>query len=145
MKKIACILVAGVVMAVGLAANPAPAAANPILPAGFNLWTREYCEGGQYITFRRLHFGDQFQGREYVYLRDRRFCVFTTDHAAGSHWISVEARAYDDGWGTWGQDAGFFTEYAGALAAPRWKCVQVRSSMLYDGNHHYSTNEKQYC
>ena len=126
MRRAITVLLTAVLALGGLVAMTEPAAANITLGKGWSIWTREYCEDGSFVNMRRLSFtGRGTQGREYVYRRNGRLCTFVVDHLAGSHWIDVTARHKK----SWGIDSGYYTEYAGAVAGPRGKCIQVLPSL----------------
>jgi hypothetical protein len=55
----------------------------------------------------------------------RSLCPFVVDHLAGSHLIDVTARYQK----SWGIDTGYYTEYAGAVAGPSGKCIEVLPSL----------------
>ena len=84
------------------------------------------------------------QGREYIYRRNGRLCAFVVDHMAGSHWIDVTARHQK----SWGIDTGYYTEYAGAVAGPRGKCIEVMSTLQIPGRgttYLYSASWRRFC
>lgn len=94
---------------------------------GFSLWTKEYCEDGRLLNMHRLHWGSQVQGRQYVYLRSGRLCVFVVDHMPGSHHIRVFAKVPG---GSYSEDDGTYSSYAGAFAAPKGKCLQAVGTLF---------------
>lgn len=103
------------------------------LTPGFSLWTKEYCEDGQFVRMNRLHFGSAVQGRQYVYRRGGRLCVFVVDHLAGSHHLRLFAKYPGGGYS---EDDGYYTNYAGAFAAPKGRAL-VANGTLVLGSKHY--------
>lgn len=107
----------GVVMAVtGLVATSAPAQAKSDIPPGWSLWTKEYCQDGRLVWWRRLQSGNQVQGRLYIHQRGGRYCAFVVDRLPGRHMMYV--RATVPGRGN-ANDYGVFDNYAGAIASPK--------------------------
>lgn len=94
---------------------------------GFSLWTKEYCEDGTLVNMQRLHFGSAVQGRQYVYRRDHRLCIFTVDHMPGSHEIRLFAKYPSGGYS---EDDGMYSDYAGAFAAPKYRCLVANSELM---------------
>jgi hypothetical protein len=139
------VLVAAVLGMASLVVLAPPASANVNLGPGWSIWTREYCEDGAFVNMRRLDFsGRGTQGREYIYRRNGRLCAFVVDHMAGSHWIDVTARHQK----SWGIDTGYYTEYAGAVAGPAGKCIEVHSTLQIPAprtTYLYSTRWRRFC
>lgn len=100
---------------------------------GFSLWTKEYCEDGRLVRMNRLTFGSSVQGRQYVYRRNGRLCVFVVDHLAGSHHIRLFAKYPGGGYS---EDDGYYTNYAGAFAAPKGRTL-VANGTLWLGSKGY--------
>lgn len=132
-----------VLSAAALVAGAGPADATShytdITP-GFSLWTKEYCEDGTQVSMHRLEFGSSRQGRQYIFRRDHRLCAFVVDHLAGSHEIRLFAK-YPGG--LYSEDDGYYSNYAGAFAAPKYRCLVTSSSLMigskmyrYGGRYH---------
>ena len=138
-------LAAATLLALGiLSAGNLTASAYVSLQPGWDLWTREYCEAGTFISLRHPHLESdpsRVQGREYVYRRGGRLCTFLADHAAGDHDMQIWGRKDS---GLWSVEYGVFSEYAGALAAPQGFCIWVLSYLQY-GPGQWSTGEKRFC
>ena len=145
MRRAISVLVAAVLGLGSLVVMAQPAAANVTLGQGWSIWTREYCEDGSFVNMRYLSFpGRGTQGREYVYRRNGRLCAFVVDHMAGSHWIDVSARHQK----SWGIDSGYYTEYAGAVAGPGGKCIEVLPSLQIPSGgktYLYGAPWRKYC
>lgn len=131
MKKTVIGIAMSVLALVGVVVGTSPASAGTIrwvAPAGWGKTTRTTCEQGHLVHMNRLSgpYGTH-QGRLYIYVHNNRLCAFAVDHLAGSHTINLEVRTAPNG--TWGQDIGYYQEYAGAMVAPRNRCMDVSATL----------------
>lgn len=119
------------------------------LGTGWTLWSKSYCEQGRLVDWRRLQFHTDsgsvlHQGRQYVYARNGRLCTFVVDHAAGSHEMSISAKRKIAK--TWhNNNSGYYSQYAGVLAAPgRVQCITVGSELTINRKV-YQQSPKNFC
>jgi hypothetical protein len=128
MRKFRICLVAVIAVLSLVLAVPSSAEAASKVPKGYAMWTRAHCQSGKRVwTYQILR--SPKGPHVLAYRTGGRICAFTVDGMKGRHRLEIEMSSNAEG-SYQAYDAGMFAEYAGALAAPKHRCIRIQGSIV---------------
>jgi len=136
MRKILIVMVSAVVALTAVIVTPGSAQADQKIPKGYALWTRAQCESGKRVLNYRF-FQKPRGPHVFVYRTDGRICAFTVDGMKGKHRLGIGMTNKPGNYYR-AVDNATYSEYAGAIAAPKGACVWSQGEIVLDGRPYWS-------
>ncbi|MEP9384600.1 hypothetical protein [Nocardioides sp. KR10-350] len=111
-------------------------AAEKKIPKKYALWTRAHCQSGKRVW--NYQFFKKPKGPHVlVYRTDGRICAYTVDGMKGKHRLEAAMTKEAGNYYT-AYDDGVYSEYAGAVAAPKGACIWSQGMIVLDGRPYWS-------